>query len=141
MKQKLNQIRYLPDHNMPRRLLQEGPVGSDGGEQRLPGTFTDSGPWVNTQLAQLGIQTQPQAVEGRGRVEGPVEGLAFLLSLLLQSYLLPLQLLDDGLASLEEVVGNVPLWVRMTGGERTKIWNEMVARSFRIKLRIQETPD
>lgn len=114
---------------MPRRLLQQGPVSSNGGEQRLPGTFTHSGPWVNTQLAQLGVQAEPQAVEGRGWVEGSVEGLAFLLSLLLQSRLLPLQLLDDGLASLEEVVRNVPLWVRMK--EWTKIWNEMLARSFR----------
>lgn len=59
-------------------------MGSDGGEQRLSGTFTHSGPWVNAQLAQLGVQAQPQAVKGWGGVERPVEGLASFLSLLLQ---------------------------------------------------------
>ncbi len=86
-------------------------MGGDGGKQCLPGTFTHSGPWVNTQLTQLGVEAQPQAIKGRRRVEWPVQGLSFLLGLLLQSLLLPLQLLRDGLAPLEEVVGNVPLWV------------------------------
>lgn len=103
---------YLPDDNMPRRLLQQGPVGCYGGEQRLPGAFTHSGPRVHTQLSQLGIQAKPQAVEGGGRVEGPVQGLSLLLGLLLQSRLLPLQLLYDGFSSLEEVVRNVPLGVK-----------------------------
>lgn len=89
---------------MPRWLLQQGPMGSDGGEQCLPSTFAHSGPRVHTQLAQLGVEAQPQAVEGRGRVEGPVQGLSSLQGLLLQSRLLPLQLLRDGFAPLEEVV-------------------------------------
>lgn len=100
----------LPDHDVPRRLLQQGAVGSDGWEQCLSRAFAHSRPRVHAQLAQLGIQAQPQAVEGRGGVERPVQGFSLLLSLLLQSFLLPLQLLGDGLASLEEVVGNVPLW-------------------------------
>lgn len=89
---------------MPRWLLQQGPVGSDGGKQRLPGAFAHSGSWVDTQLAQLGVEAQPQAVEGRGWVEWPVQGLSALLGLLLESFLLSLQLLCDGFASLEEVV-------------------------------------
>ena len=103
---------YLPDHNMPCGLLQQGSVGSDGGEQRLPSTFAHSGPWVDTQLAQLGVEAQPQAIKGRGRVEWSVQSLSFLLGLLLQSFLFPLQLLCDGFAPLEEVVRNVPLWVK-----------------------------
>lgn len=91
-------------------------MGSDGGEQCLPSTFTHSRPWIYTQLAQLGVQAQPQAIEGRGRVEGPVQGLSLLLGLLLQSLLLPLQLLCDGIAPLEEVVRNVPLWVKRKVG-------------------------
>jgi len=89
---------------MPSRLLQQGSVSSDGGEQCLPGAFTHGGARVDAQLAQLGVQAQPQAVKGRGRVERPVEGFPFLLGLLLQSFLLSLQLLDDGFTSLEEVV-------------------------------------
>lgn len=108
--------RYLPDYNMPRWLLQQGPVGSDGGKQCLPCAFSHSRPWVNTQLAQLGVQAQPQAVKGRGRVERPVKSLPFFLGLLLQSFLLPLQLLCDGFASLEEVVWNIPLWVNTETG-------------------------
>lgn len=65
-------------------------MGSDGGEHGLTGALPDGGPGVHTQLAQLGVQTQPQAVERRGRVEGPVQGLTLLLSLLLQRGLLPL---------------------------------------------------
>lgn len=107
---------YLPDHNVPRLLLQQGPVGSNGGEQCLPGTFTHSRPWVDTQFAQLGVQAQPQAVKGRGGVEWPVKGLSILLSLFLQSFLFPLQLLRDGFAPLEEVVRNVPLWEKGEAG-------------------------
>lgn len=68
---------------MPGWLLQKGPVGSDGGEQCLPCTFTYGRPWVDAQLAKLSVQAQPQAVEGGSRVEGPVQGFSFLLSLLL----------------------------------------------------------
>lgn len=104
--------RYLPDDDVPGGLLQQGPVGRDGGEHGLPGAFPHRGPRVDAQLPQLGVQTQPQAVEGRGRVEGPVEGLSFLPGLFLQSRLLPLQLLRDRLPPLEEVVRDVPLWRR-----------------------------
>lgn len=79
-------------------------MSSYGGEQRLSGTFAHRGPRVDAQLAQLGVQAQPKAVERRSGVEGPVEGFSFLLGLLLLSFLLPLQLLGDGFASLEEVV-------------------------------------
>lgn len=95
---------------------------SDGGEQRLPGALPHSGPRVDTQLAQLGVQTQPQAIKRRGRVERPVQGLSFLLGLLLLSLLLPLQFLRDGLTSLEEVVRNVPLWVKKEKKKRK--WRE-----------------
>lgn len=92
-------------------------MGSNGGEQCLPSTFTHSRPWVNTQLAQLGVEAQPQAIKGRGGVEWPVQGLSTLLGLFLQSFFLPLQLLCDGFAPLEEVVRNVPLWVKREGGD------------------------
>lgn len=42
---------YLPDNNVPCWLLQQGPVSSNGGEQRLPGAFSNSWPWVDTQLS------------------------------------------------------------------------------------------
>lgn len=66
---------------MPCRLLQQGTVGSNGGEQCLPSALAHSRPRVNTQLPELGVQTQPQAVEGRGGVKRPVKGLASLLGL------------------------------------------------------------
>lgn len=97
---------------MPCLLLQQSPVGSNGGEQCLPGAFPHSRPWVDAQLAQLGIQAQPQAVEGRGGVKRPVQGLSPLLGLFLQSFFFPPQLLCDGFSPLEEVVRNVPLWVK-----------------------------
>lgn len=81
---------YLPHHNVPRWLLEQGSVGSNSGEQRLAGALTHSRPRVHAQLPKLGIQTQPQAVKGRGGVERPVEGLSFLLGLFLQRFLLPL---------------------------------------------------
>ena len=101
---------YLPDHDVPGGLLQQGPVCSDGGEHGLSSALPHGWPRVHAQLPQPGVQTQPQAVKGRGRVEGPVQGLSPLLGLLLQRGLLPLQLLGDGLAPLEEVVRDVPLW-------------------------------
>lgn len=119
---------YLPDHNMPRWLLQQGPVGSDGGEQCLPSAFTHGRPWVDTQLAQFGIQAEPQAIKRRGRVKRPVEGLSFLLGLLLQSFLLPFQLLCNGFASLEEVVWNVPLWMMKKGSGRRE-WGHKLERT------------
>lgn len=79
-------------------------MGADGGEERLPGAFSDGGPRVHAQLPQLGVQAQPQAVEGRGRVERAVQGLAPLPRLLLQRRLLPVQLLLDGISPLVEVV-------------------------------------
>ena len=94
---------------MPGGLLKQRAVRRDGGEQRLAGALAHGGPQVHAQLAQLGVQTQPQAVEGRRRVEGPVEGLAALPGLLLHRRLLPLQVQGDGLPPLEEVVRDVPL--------------------------------
>lgn len=119
---------HLPDHNVPRGLLQQRPVGGDGGEQRLAGALTHGGPRVDAELAQLGVEAQPQAVEGGGGVEGPVQGLPSLLGLLLQRLLLPLQLLRDGVAPLEEVVWNVPLRVKKEekrgkrGGSGVREW-------------------
>lgn len=79
-------------------------MGRDGGKQCLPCTFTHSRPRVNAQLAQLGIQAQPQAVERGSRVEGPVQGLSFLLGLFLQRFFFSFQLLRDCFSSLEEIV-------------------------------------
>lgn len=102
-------LTHLPHHDVPGGLLQQRAVGIDGGEECLAGALANSRPWVHTQLAQLGVEAEPQAVEGGRRVEGPVEWLALLLGLLLQKGLLPLQLVGDGLAPLEEVVRDVPL--------------------------------
>ena len=108
---------YLPDNDVPGGLLQECTVGGDGGEQGLAGALADGGPRVHAHLAQLGVETEPEAVEGRRRVEGPVERLALLQGLFLQHDLLPLQLVRDGLSPLEEVVRDVPLQGNEEEGE------------------------
>lgn len=58
---------YLPEHCIPRDILQKRAMSIDGGEQRLSRTFSDRGPRINTQLTELGIQTHPLSVRGRYR--------------------------------------------------------------------------
>lgn len=93
-------------------------MGRNGGEECLAGTLADGWPRVNTQLAQLGVQAEPETVEGRGWVEGPVQGHAPFLCLLLQQHLLPVQLLLNGFRPLEKVVRDVPL---RTSKKRTTV--------------------
>lgn len=114
----ISRLTHLPHHDVPGGLLQQCAVGVDGGEECLAGALAYCRPRVHAQLTQLGVEAEPEAVERRCRVEGSVEGLALLQGLLLQQGLLPLQLVCDGLAPLEEVVRDVPLQGNRKGRAR-----------------------
>ena len=88
---------YLPEDGSPGVMLQQPPVGGDGGEECLSGALPDGGSRVHAQVAQTKEQPQPQGVKGRQ------------LPALLLRPLLAIQVLLDPLAILEEVVRDVPL--------------------------------
>ena len=114
---------HLPQHHIPRPILQQTTVSRDGRKQRLPGALPHRRSGVNTQFPQFPVQAHPSWIEGRHQrvqtrvqlniVDGALRcGLFFVDQVGLTALVLLQVTLQVGAVLIQEV-WQVPLWEKI----------------------------